>query len=100
MPQTAKAVLRLVVCRKPVPYLMHPEREDAAKFLGSYVVETLECGHKVHQFFNPPVESLIAKRRRCRECDEAEQVVEITAGKKKPPQGVARPFYVPKKVWV
>jgi hypothetical protein len=64
----SQAVLRLVVSRKPVPYCFYPEREDALNFLGAYVVETLECGHRVHHFFNPPVESLIAKRRRCAEC--------------------------------
>lgn len=63
-----KSVLRLVVSRKPVPYCSFPEREDALDFLGAYVLETLECGHRVEQFFNPPVESLIAKRRRCAQC--------------------------------
>lgn len=66
MPQ--KAVLRLVVSRKPVAYCSFPEREDALNFLGAYVVETLECGHKIDQFFIPPVEPLIAKRRRCAQC--------------------------------
>ncbi len=65
----AKSVLRLVVSRKPVPFCQFPEREDALNFLGAYVVETLECGHTVPHFFNPPVESLIAKRRRCAECE-------------------------------
>lgn len=64
----AKPVLRLVVSRKPVAYCLYPEREDALNFLGAYVVETLECGHRVEQFFNPPVEALIAKRRRCAKC--------------------------------
>jgi hypothetical protein len=64
----AKSVLRLVVSRKPVPYCFYPEREDALNFLGAYVLETLECGHRVEQFYNPPVESLIAKRRRCGQC--------------------------------
>lgn len=67
MPQS-KAVLRLIVSRKPVPYCSFPEREDALNFLGAYVIETLECGHRLDQFFNPPLESLIAKRRRCAEC--------------------------------
>ena len=80
-----KAVLRLVLRRKPVPYCSFPEREDALNFLGAYVVETLECGHEVSAFFNPPVESLIAKRRRCKKCDDAEKVIEITAGRKKKP---------------
>ena len=64
----AKPVLRLVVSRKPVAVCHFPEREDALQFLGAYVVETLECGHRVDQFFNPPVEPLIAKRRRCAQC--------------------------------
>lgn len=67
MPQV-RNVLRLVVSRKPVPYCSFPEREDALNFLGAYVVETLECGHRLDQFFNPPVEALIAKRRRCAKC--------------------------------
>ena len=67
MPQP-KDVLRLIVSRKPVPYCFYPERDDALNFLGAYVVETLECGHRVEQFFNPPVESLIAQRRRCAAC--------------------------------
>lgn len=57
MPQP-KDVLRLIVSRKPVPYCFYPERDDALNFLGAYVVE----------FFNPPVESLIAQRRRCAAC--------------------------------
>lgn len=64
----AQNVLRLVVSRKPVAFCQFPEREDALDFLGAYVVETLECGHEVTHFFNPPVESLIAKRRRCGRC--------------------------------
>ncbi len=64
----ATNVLRLVVSRKPVAFCQHPEREDALNFLLAYVVETLECGHRVEHFFNPPVEALIAKRRRCSEC--------------------------------
>jgi hypothetical protein len=83
-----KAVLRLVLSRKPVPFCAYPQREDALNFLGVYVVETLECGHRVHAFFNPPVENLVAKRRRCKECDEAVKVIEITAGKKKTPASV------------
>jgi hypothetical protein len=62
------AVLRLVISRKPVACCLYPEREDALNFLSAYVVETLECGHQTDQFFNPPVESLIAKRRRCVKC--------------------------------
>lgn len=68
MTHPSLAVLRLVVSRKPVPVCFHPEREDALNFLGAYVVETLECGHRVEQYYNPPVESLTAKRRRCAEC--------------------------------
>lgn len=90
MPQ-GKAVLRLIVCRRPMPYCAHPTRSDALNFLGAYVVETLECGHKLEAFFNPPMENLIAKRRRCRECDEAGNVIEITTGKKKPAVSVEIP---------
>jgi hypothetical protein len=61
-------VLRLVVSRKPIAICHFPEREDALNFLAAYVVETLECGHQVSQFFIPPLETLIAKRRRCAEC--------------------------------
>jgi len=86
-----KAVLRLVVCRKPVPFCAHPGREDELNFLGAYVIETLECGHQQSAFFNPPEEKLIAKRRRCRQCDDAAKVVEITAGKKKPAASVEIP---------
>lgn len=87
----AKSVLRLIVSRKPVAVCLYPEREDALNFLTAHVIETLECGHKVETFFNPPIESLIAKRRRCRKCDEAEKVIEIKAGKKKPPVSVKIP---------
>jgi hypothetical protein len=83
-----KAVLRRVVCRKPVAFCAFPEREDALNFLQAYMVESLECGHRVSTFFNPPVENLTAKYRRCRECDEAGKIIEITAGKKKPPVSV------------
>ena len=76
MPQ-AKAVLRLVVSRKPVAHCLHPEREDALNFLSAYVVETLECGHSVEHFFNPPVDPLSAKRRRCAECEP--KVIEFPA---------------------
>jgi hypothetical protein len=87
----SKSVLRLVVSRKPVACCLYPERKDALNFLSAYVVETLECGHQVEQFFNPPVEALIAKRRRCGECNEAGNVIEIAAGKKKPPVSVEIP---------
>lgn len=93
-----RAVLRKITLRKPVPYCAHPQREDALNFLGAYVTETLECGHKVDVFFNPPLESLIAQRRRCQECDETEKVIEITAGKKKPPHRVGIPAAGTKKV--
>ena len=83
----AKAVLRLVVSRKPVPYCFYPEREDALNFLGAYVVETLECGHSVEHFFNPPVESLIAKRRRCAQCEP--KLIEFPAQTKAPQRKAA-----------
>jgi hypothetical protein len=65
----AKAVLRRVTHRKPVPFLLHPEREseDRADFLGVYVVETLECSHTVTTY--PEADPLIAKYRRCNKCD-------------------------------
>lgn len=87
MPQ-AKAVLRRVLCRKPVPFCIFPDRDDALSFLSAYMVETLECGHQLDTFFNPPVETLTAKYRRCRECDEAEKAIEIGSGKKKPAASV------------
>lgn len=80
MPQgrtPSKSVLRLVVSRKPVACCLHPERADALHFLRAHVVETLECGHRVEQFFNSPVEVLIAKRRRCAECHP--KVIEFPA---------------------
>jgi hypothetical protein len=65
----AKSILRLVVSRQPVAYCTQPERgKYVLDFLSAYVIETLECGHQVEQFFNPPIEPLIAKRRRCVKC--------------------------------
>lgn len=58
--------LKKVVHRKPVPFLLHPDREDAARYLGVYCVETLECGHKVHTY--PRVDALTATRRDCKDC--------------------------------
>lgn len=83
MPQ-GKSVLRLVVSRKPVAACLYPEREDALNFLNAYVVETLECGHSVEMFFNPPVEALIAKRRRCMRCHP--NVIEFPARDQTAPQ--------------
>lgn len=79
-----KSVLRLVVSRKPVAHCLYPEREDALNFLNAYVVETLECGHTLPQFFNPPVESLIAKRRRCAKCQP--KVIEFPAQRNAAPE--------------
>lgn len=85
------AVLPLVVCRKPVAFSMQPERDDALNYLNAYVVETLECGHEVNQHFNPPLENLIAKRRRCLQCDQRQidepqvkRVLEFPSPQKKP----------------
>lgn len=80
----SKSVLRLVVSRKPVAYCLHPERADALNFLRAHVVETLECGHRVEQFFNSPIEVLIAKRRRCAECHP--KVIEFPAPDEAAPQ--------------
>jgi hypothetical protein len=84
----AKDVLRLVVSRKPVACCLYPEREDALSFLSAYVTETLECGHKIDQFFNPPVEPLIAKRRRCVKCRPL-NVIEFPARNRDAPQSKA-----------
>jgi hypothetical protein len=88
MPLWPKAVLRRVLSRKPMPFSAFPDRPDALNFLRCYMVETLECGHRVETYFNPPVDNLTAKYRRCKKCDEAANVIEITAGKKKPPVSV------------
>jgi hypothetical protein len=56
-----------VVHRKPVPFLLHPEREDRANYLGVYCVETLECGHKVSTY--PQADPLVAVRRECKKCN-------------------------------
>lgn len=84
----AKAVLRRVVLRKPVPFLLYPERKDRADYLGVYMVETLECGHELSTF--PQIDPLIAKFRRCDKCDVPRVIpirVEV-AVPKKPPQSV------------
>jgi hypothetical protein len=72
----AKATLQRVVHRKPVPYMPHAH---VPEYLLVYVVETLECGHRVTVY--PQADSLIASRRRCQECDGGE-VIAIDALKK------------------
>jgi hypothetical protein len=57
---------RKVIHRKPIAFLLYPEREDRANYLGVYCVELLECGHKVHTY--PPVDALTANRRDCKDC--------------------------------
>lgn len=72
----AKATLRRVVHRKPVPFMPHVSEP---KYLLVYVVETLECGHRVTVY--PQADPLIAQRRSCGECD-GDKVVVIKAPKK------------------
>jgi hypothetical protein len=72
----AKTTLRRVVHRKPVPYMPHAH---VPKYLLVYVVETLECGHRVTVY--PQADALIAVRRRCQDCDGGE-VVPINSAKK------------------
>jgi hypothetical protein len=61
----AKAVLRKVVHRKPVPYMPHAH---VPKYLLVYIIESLECGHRVVIYPDP--DPLVAKFRRCGECDQ------------------------------
>lgn len=58
--------LQRVVDRKPVGHRPHPDR--CPDYIVCYCVETLECGHAVTTFYNPPSDSLIAKRRECKNC--------------------------------
>jgi hypothetical protein len=55
--------LRLVLSRKPVPFMPHASEP---KCLLVYVVETLECGHELTVY--PQCDPLIAKRRICPDC--------------------------------
>lgn len=64
MPERA---LRLVVERKPVPFIRNGFHKDyPEQSLAVYVVEVLECGHRLE--FHPQVDLLIAKRRVCPDC--------------------------------
>lgn len=72
----AKAVLRRVLHRRPVPFMPHAH---VPEYLLCFIVETLECGHTVDVY--PPDDPLIAVRRRCHACDSG-KVVEIDAPKK------------------
>ena len=75
-PMPAKAILQRVVHRKPVPYMPHAH---VPEYLLVYIVETLECGHKVTIY--PQADALIALRRRCQNCAGGE-VVSIQSAKK------------------
>lgn len=57
---------RKIVHRKPVAFLLFPERADRANYLGTYCVELLECGHKVTTY--PQADSMTATRRDCKDC--------------------------------
>ena len=63
----AKAALRRVVHRKPVPFRPYAH---VPEYLLCHVTETLECGHTVEIF--PQSDPLIAVRRRCQVCEEGE----------------------------
>lgn len=71
-----KAALKRVVHRKPVPFMPYASEP---KYLLVYVIESLECGHRVTVY--PQADPLIAARRRCQECDGGE-VIAIDALKK------------------
>ncbi|HXM64456.1 MAG TPA: hypothetical protein VN950_26585 [Terriglobales bacterium] len=83
----AKAVLRKVVHRKPVPFMPYAHVPD---YLLVHVTETLECGHTLEIF--PGVDPLIAQRRRCQECDRGE-VLDV----RKKPSGSVRVANVERK---
>jgi hypothetical protein len=68
-------LLRLVIERKPVPFMPYPKNPE---YLLAYCTETLECGHKFD--FYPQADKLIARRRNCPEC--------VALPKKKPAQSV------------
>lgn len=67
-----RAPLRLVVRRKPVGFFRHPDRMDLGEYnIGVYIREVLECGHQL-EIVPHDLEPLIARRRRCQECLDAE----------------------------
>jgi hypothetical protein len=57
--------LRLVLSRHPVPF------RAARNYWLCYVVETLECGHKVT--VHPQADPLTAKRRNCPDCGKGKK---------------------------
>jgi hypothetical protein len=73
----AKAVLRRVIHRRPVPFMPYAH---VPKYLLAYCVETLECGHTLKTY--PQADPLIAVRRRCDDCDSSGKVVSIDALRK------------------
>jgi hypothetical protein len=79
----AKATLRRVVHRKPVPFRPYAH---VPEYLLCHVTETLECGHTLEIF--PQADPLIAVRRRCQECDGEQNPI---AALKKPSGSVGIP---------
>jgi hypothetical protein len=74
----AKAVLKRVVHRKPVPYMPFATEP---KYLLCYMIETLECDHTVAVY--PQADPLIARYRRCQECDR-NNIIAVDVPKKPP----------------
>jgi hypothetical protein len=56
-------LLRLVIQRKPIPFMPYPKNPQ---YLLAYCTELLECGHQVDFF--PQADPLIARRRSCPDC--------------------------------
>lgn len=77
-PMPAKAVLKRVVHRKPVPYMPFATEP---KYLLCYMIETLECDHTVAVY--PQADPLIARYRRCQECDR-NNIIAVDVPKKPP----------------
>ena len=71
--------LRLVKSRKPKAFRPRPEQDP--DYILAFVVETLECGHKLEFNFLEEAEPLTAKRRVCPQCS-------TTSLPKKPSQSV------------
>lgn len=84
-------LLKKVVHRKPVPFRPH---ESEPNYLLCYVVETLECGHKLTVYPNP--DPLVAVRRDCKHCGSAESFSAPTSPKK-PVQSVRSLGFVEEK---
>ena len=81
----AKATLSKVVHRKPEPFMPYAH---VPEYLLCFVTETLACGHMVT--IDPDPDPLIARYRRCHECD-AGKVAPIS-GAKKPVESVRLPM--------